>query len=217
MKLPLEIQLALGGGYLGYCVAYAGLRRGHSSTDAAMISLVFGLFAVGAFRVLSWLPFWLVWVQLAAGVALAVAAGAAWRKWGPRAVGKLQERWDIHQDDGLRYAWDSLVQEQGLKVSQVRVLTRDGADLFCQNRSAYEDAAGTGLILGGDGGIVMVVDTEERDGREELRSNVVDRFYGTRLTYIPPESIARVELRCVLPTSSEAVTPDEAVPAVPPA
>lgn len=197
MQLPLEVQLALAGGYLGYCAAYAGLRRGHSGTDTAMISLAFGLAAVATFRLLGCLPDRFVWVQLCAGVTVAVIIGALWRKWGRDLVFHALKAAGVHQDDGLVSAWDGLIQQPGLSVTQLRVVTRDGRDLWCSDAGSYQAAPGKGMIIGVDGAIMMVVEEESILGESGVeRPDVSSDSWGVRLTYIPADNIARVEMRC---------------------
>ena len=42
----------------------------------------------------------------------------------------------------------------------------------------------------------MVVEEEDlQDGVEEIRSGVVDSFWGTRMTYIPASEVKRVNIR----------------------
>lgn len=201
-NLPLEVQIALGGGYLGYRVAYSGLQRGHSPTDATMLSLAFGLVGVAVFRLAGVLPgAWAIALGIPAAVLATAAAGAAWRAKGRALAADLLQKARVHQDDGLYAAWDTLIQERGLSVTQARVITRDGRDLHCASVGRYRDGPGKGLILGCDGGIVMVVEEEEAtDGEIDLdgpaRTAIVDPDWGTRLTYIPADMIARAELRC---------------------
>ncbi|TYB89675.1 hypothetical protein [Oceaniovalibus sp. ACAM 378] len=72
----LAVQVALAAGYLGYCTAYAGYRRGHLARDAIFISLVFASIASVAFVLGE------AWGTVAAGlVALltSLACACLWR------------------------------------------------------------------------------------------------------------------------------------------
>lgn len=196
LNLPLELQVALGGGYLAYATAYAGLRRGHSGSDSAMIALAFGLIGVGVFRLVGLAPGYWRFAQIPAAVLVMQCAGLLWRAWGRVTWRRLLRWFRVHQDDGLTSAWDALIQSPGLKITQVRVITKDGRDLWCSNASLYSGPAE--MTLGVDGAVTMVVESEESypaSTGEEPREEITDPW-GTRVTYIPADQIARVELRC---------------------
>ncbi len=45
LQLPVHVQVALAGGYMGYTTAYSGIKSRHSARDALLLTLVFGLFS----------------------------------------------------------------------------------------------------------------------------------------------------------------------------
>ncbi|WP_298618722.1 hypothetical protein [uncultured Zoogloea sp.] len=192
LNLPLEIQVALGGGYLAYVLAYSGLRRGHGATDTAMISLAFGLIGVLVFRSMPGGD----WARVAGGLLAMLVAAAVWRARVRALIARATAGFGVHADDGLISGWDSLIQEPGLQVTQARVVLTDGTDLFCADTGKYSDGPHRGLVLGGDGSVTMVVETEERAGGEETPRGDIRTDWGTRVTYVPADRIQRVELRC---------------------
>lgn len=191
--MQLSLQVALGGGYLAYVIAYAGLRRDHGANDAVFITLAFGV--LGALSMAVLLPrvgpVWAAAVSLLASI----LAGAFWR-WRARSWAyALLRRAGIHGDDGIADGWTALIQERGLAVTQVAVYLKDGRELFCSQLGPYTTGPKRGLELGSDGSVTMVVEEEEAEGQREPRTHIIDPVYGTRLTHVPADQIARIELR----------------------
>lgn len=194
--LTLEVQIAIGGGFLAYCTAYAGLRRHHTNTETFMISLAFGLVGVLAFR-LSQPPLGEA-VSAVTAVLAALLAGAFWRVAGQPAWQRLMAWAGVHQDDGSHAAWEALIQQRRLSVTQVAVRLKSGREMSCSRAGAFRNGPAKGLILGGDGSIVMVVEDETTsDGEAQPRTAIQDENFGTRLTYVPKSEIEFVELRCL--------------------
>lgn len=193
IKLPIAVQLALGSGYLGYVTAYAGLRRSRTATDAIFMTVAFGLPAVLVFVGLEAKG---VIVAALAGAVAAICVACLWRIGGRSASYWALDKAGVHNDDGLSHAWDALIQRRGLKSSQMSVHTKDGRILYMSDRTEVLDAPFGGLLLGADGSIVMVVQKERlADGTVEERTGVTDADWGARLTYIPADQIARVNIR----------------------
>ena len=206
LQLPIHIQIAVAGGYMGYVTAYAGLRSGHTMRDTLLLTLVFG-----ALPALAW-PFLSDWsgdrhhLRIAAGLvslALPVLAGALWRRRGRAFWYNLLNRLGVHVEDGLSSGWDSLTQHPGLRVMQITVRTTDGTELFCESvpNHVNSECAFSSLdkfcpLFGNDGSVVMVVDEEDTaTGEKSQRTDQVNSEWGARLTYIPAHMIERVELR----------------------
>lgn len=190
--LPIALQLGLGLGYLCYLVAYAGERRGHSSQDATFLSLAFGVPALvplsaGAGPLVA---------NLLAGTFLAFGLAILWRGWGRSRWRRFIAWIGLTRDDGLLHCWDGILNRPDLRSSQISVHTADGRILCLNDRHRYAAAPFEGLYLGSDGGILMVVEEEELpDGTVETRTGISDTDWGTRLTYIPPDQIRRVNIR----------------------
>ena len=206
LQLPIHIQIALAGGYLGYVTAYSGLRSSHTSQDAVLLTLVFGTLPA-----LAW-PFLTDRVgdrdlaQIMAGLlalALAVLVGAIWRWRGWSLWYRMLIRLGVHVDDGLSTAWESLIHHPGMHVTQIMVRTTDGTELFCRDVLKHATAQGTfsaldkfSPLLGNDGSVVMLVDEEETaKGKKTERECQFSDEWGVRLTYISPNMIDRVEMR----------------------
>jgi hypothetical protein len=191
-ELSLSVQVALSAGYLAYITAYAGLRRGHATQDAIFISLVFSVVALLTFDLV---PIEQTYLRAAAACAVALASGIFWRKLGRPWWLWVMQKTGVHREDGVHSPWDVIVQTDR-KVGQISVHLKSGRTLFMHDRPNFVECPWEGLYLGGDGSVIMVVESEELpDGTSEQRQAIKDEFWGTRLTYIPVSEIARVNLR----------------------
>ena len=101
LKLPLAVQIALGGGYLAYLVACAGIRQHHTATDAIFRSLAFGLPATA---VLAWAPSYPILRPICA-IAASLLAGALWRWRGARWSRELLSASNVSWSDDISTAW----------------------------------------------------------------------------------------------------------------
>lgn len=193
--LPIAFQVALGGGFLGYMLASAGLRRGHTAIDVTMRTIAFGLPAMAIF--VSFNEERGAVLAGFGGVAGSIFVAALWRGVLSDLTIKLIKLLQIHQDEFRTSAWDTLLQSPGLEVTQVMVRLKSGRELFLANPEPYINGPLKGLILGVEGDVVMVVESEEFPDQEAIeRTAVLDERYGTRLTYIPAREIETIDLRC---------------------
>jgi len=191
-ELSLSIQVALASGYLAYITAYAGLRRGHATQDAIFISLVFSVVALLCFELIPIEP---AYLRAAMASASALVSGIFWRKIGRPFWLWLMQKTGVHREDGVHAPWDVLVQTDR-KVGQISVHLKNGRVLYLHDRREFLGSPWEGLYLGGDGSVIMAVESEELpDGTEEIREAVRDDAWGTRMTYIPASEIARVNIR----------------------
>jgi len=190
--LPLALQVGLGAGYAGYSIAYAGLRREHDAVDTTFLSLAFGVPALLVVQLREDLgQFWAAVLAIAASVICA----AIWRGFGRQIWHWLMGCLRVHHEDGTATAWDALIQRPGLLVQQVSVRCRDGRTLFMNVRDPYMLGPYSGLVLGRNGDVLMVVEEEgAEDGTRRTPEGVVTGN-GTRLTYVPAGEIKQVNLR----------------------
>lgn len=188
----LNIQIALGIGWVGYATAYAGYTHRHGGREAVFMSLAFSAIAALVFAEAE--PHGHTVAALTALV-LTLLAAILWRSIGRLGWHMLMALSHIHREDGTVDGWTAIVQKN-LRFSQISVHTTDGRELYLDNAGGYKKAPWRGLNLGADGSITMVVETEIlEDGTEETRQGITDPKLGTRLTYLPPQSIARVNFR----------------------
>ena len=191
-ELSVSLQVALASGYLAYVTAYAGLRSKHSTQDAFFISLAFSAVALMTFDLIQIEQ---TYLKAATACAVALLSAVLWRKAGHPVWLWLMRSTGVHREDGSHAAWDVLVQTDR-KVGQVSVHLKDGRVLYLHDRRKFLGCAWDGLYLGGDGSVIMVVESEELpSGAEEVRQAVCDDVWGARMTYLPAAEIARVNLR----------------------
>ena len=199
LLLPLELQVALGGGYLAHAVAYGGLRRSTSATELALRSMAFGLAALLAFRfaLKHEAP---AGIGVAAALFCALLLGAFWRRYGMVWANRILSKIGI-REDGIPDAWTALIQTHNLQVTQLSVHLKNGRTLY-HNRNAYPEAWKDGLYFGSDGSMIIVVEEEELpNGTTEERKDIHSPKWGTRLTYIPADQVERVNVRTAALTS----------------
>lgn len=190
--LSLSVQVSLGAGYLAYVTAYAGLRQHHNARDEVFISIAFASVAMLAFVYAE--PSG-EWVGAAAGLVAALVVGGLWRAAGRSLWYGAMTRMKIHGDDGTHTAWQSMIHDRKFNVAQLSVHTKDGRVLYMNDRRPFRGAPHGGIIMGGAGDILMVVEEEELpDGTEEVRTGIVAEE-GVRFSYIPADQIARVNVR----------------------
>jgi hypothetical protein len=189
---PFALQVSLGAGYLGYVTAYAGLRKHHTQTDIALITLAFSLPA--AIPHLGGTPLAPV-LSVALALMLSLGTAILWRHKGKSLWLRLMRWSETHAEDGSPDCWSALLQTPRLTVSQISVHTTDGRILYQNDHTSHAAAPEGGLLLGSDGSILMVVEEEELpDGTEEVRTGIKGEF-GTRMTYVPASQIVRVNIR----------------------
>lgn len=195
---PLLLQLALGGGYLGYLAAYAGIRDHHRQIDIAFLTIAFGMVATLAYG------FAEARIGKAAAVGLALAlslvVGLVWRKWGRLVVRRLLKKSNISYADDDPSVLTTISADTEHHVSQVTVMLDNGNELMCQNTADFGDAPISPFIYGADGSVAMYVTHTYRpgtDGRqiEAEQTQVRDSEWGDNLTIIPAGRVRQVDIR----------------------
>ena len=198
--LPWRILLALGGGYLGYALAYMGIRSHHKDIDVAFITFVFALITLTTTN-----------IAFSMGVPHPAAAGAIallivlvmaaiWRMWGMRITQNLIMSLGISRATDMPTGWHSLFMTDHLEYTSLAVYLDDGARLLCKDTSQYKDRAMPPLTLGPDGSILMYVSdvkVPKADGSfdDKPQNSTLNDTYGDRITYIPSGKIRRVLIR----------------------
>ncbi len=202
--LPFAAQLALGGGYVGYLVACGHMRARHSAIDVALLSLAFGLVAVGVDRALAGVAPRLgasAWVMGYLGPAIAVvatvAAAALWKRAGVFWWRRLARALRVSFDDGETTLWSTLVAETRFDFTQVTVRTRSGRVLHSQELHDFADQPFGPCIFGADGAIgLYVTEVTTADGTAHPVAPV--EANGARLTIVPADEVAELDIRLMV-------------------
>lgn len=192
LALPWQIQLALGGGYLAYSVAYAGIRSHHRPVDTAFRALAFGLIVVA---VLYALPDVLPIPRAGIAITAALAGGALWRKLGMRLWRWILRQSNVSWADDSPSAWSRLQGDSRAFITQVAVLLDDDSWLISDPVDQFESAPFGSCILGENGDLALYVTSVEAADGTVLQSPVRDARYGDQLTYVPANRVKQLVLR----------------------
>lgn len=197
-KAPLILQLALGGGYLGYLAAYAGIRDHHKQIDVAFLTVAFGLAATLSYGLVE--PRIGQTAAIALAVVLSVIIGLAWRRFGRALVRGLLKRGKLSYADDDPSVMTAIFADTQHHVSQVLVTLDDGRELQCANTADFEKAAIAPFIYGADGSVALYVTHVYRpqpDGTQKVdrQEHVRNPEWGDNLTIVPASRIRNVDIR----------------------
>lgn len=192
LTLPWQIQIALGGGYAAYTLAYVGLRKFHTASDVFFKTIIFSLFASGIFFLrlpVNWIA------ESAMGVGTAIAVGVLWnvvlRHW----YIKILKTIGIHSND-LPTAWLSISHDQEHYFTQLAVILDDGSCLSCDDLVQFANSPNGPAIFGTDGDLALyVTHIKKAPGDLSQQTSIIDEYHGDRMTYIPSDKIARITFR----------------------
>lgn len=201
LSAPWTTILTLAAGYAGYFIAHVGNREHHKAVDQAFRVIFYGFW--GMFAYVSLRTYLGFGVLLASALSILAASllGAAWRKWGKKRFTKALRGGRVSMSDDLPTAWAALAEVgEGVDVWQLKVSLEDGTMLFCENLSDFSDEPNGACVLGGGGDVLMHVTRVgklDADGNRKWTTvkNVRDPNFGTAITYLPKDRVARIELR----------------------
>jgi hypothetical protein len=194
LSLPVQIQIALASGYAAYMAANTGIRGHHSATDVTFGALAYGLIATGIMALMPRGSNIVVSGFLAFG--LTVFSGLFWRKIGCRVWMSALRALGVSWADDSPSAWMALGTNTQHYVTQIAVQLDNGTWLRCDDTSKFGNAPFGPCVLGPRGDVALYLTHEEREGEaaREL-SSVVNKEYGTRMTYVPAERVRRITIR----------------------
>lgn len=199
ISLSWQTQVVLIGGYLAYVVAYSGRRSLHKTIDSLFIMLSFGGIALIALNGLSeYIEAEKPFGKQALGVFsvfLTLVCAVLWRRkvhsWANNALSWLSGS----EEDGYQTAWETVVQTQSLKYSQINVALKDGRTLESYMLGDLNDLPNGPCVLGGDGSIALyVTHITDVDGKRREAKNLVDDD-GARITVVPANEIVEIDFR----------------------
>lgn len=203
LSLPLEIQVAVGSGYLAYALAYLGIKDHHKPIDTAFRTIAFGLCATS---VLTLLPATYGFWRIAAAVLASLIGGALWRYWIADGMQWLVRKADLSWSDETPSAWSRItLHNSRTYVSQISVHLDDDSWLFCDDTRKFADAPYGPCVLGPNGDVAIYATHKCRPGEDFVEApDVRDVHHGDKLTYIPANKIRRVSLRMLKSAKSSA-------------
>lgn len=200
-ELGWQMSATFVAAYLAYVVAYTGRRKHHKSIDSTFIILTFALIALSIVEILdSKVPAgngFRVGIISACAVSGTVFSAVLWHA----KVHGLVQGWlskiKADQDDGFPTAWETIISEPGLAYSQVYVTLKDGRKLESYQMEPFNKLPNGPCILGLDGSIAMYVNAIKEPESERRDIETITDDDGHRITYIPADQIAEVDLRRV--------------------
>ncbi|TPN81963.1 hypothetical protein FJ987_25325 [Mesorhizobium sp. CU2] len=197
-EVSLPVQIALGGGYLGYLVAYVGIRKEHQQVDTVFLTVAFGIVATLAAKYLS--PYLPTNVSIVVAVLAPVVAALIWRKFGRPLVRKVYRETQVSYADDDATVWTTLAADTSHEITQVSAVLKDGRELFCDNTERFAAAAFAPFMVAPDGAVTMyVTHTYRRDktgkATATAHADTHDDYWGDNMTVIPADSIHTLDIR----------------------
>ena len=196
LDLPVGTITALASGYLSYRLAYAGKDAKHKATDTAFLSLVFGLVAKLVFDGMenAGCP---ILAAVVIALVCSLLVSAVWRKWGQKCVFKFLRNTKISSHDNLQSAWESVISDDGITLTQIVVRRTDGFTVMCNDLHAFEGTKTGPCYLGQDGSVALYVTHQrDKDGEwEDLTDDIDIVGSGQLITVIPADQVASAYLR----------------------
>lgn len=188
-----QLQVALGSGYTAYMIAYTGIRHHHQAIDTTFRTIAFGLVATA---VLLGMPNHGKVVVIAAAFGATVLFGITWRALGMALWERMLRFLDISWADDTPSAWSKMSSEQRYHITQISVMLQDGTRLRCNDTSLCSDLPLGPCVLGTNGDLLLYVTHTKKPGEEEKESvGMTDAHHGSRATYLPANSISRLDIR----------------------
>ena len=194
LKLPLQIQLVIAGGYAAYLLSYVGIRDHHTAVDTTFYTLIFGLIATGIYS-LSNSSIGVYWGAIAAFTSCCVA-GLFWRKFGSRWLTWILRYLNFSWSDDDPSALASILANSEDELSQLSVLLDDGTWLQCRDVARFINSPFGPCKLGPKGDVAFYVTHIQEPGKQmrELQ-HVIDETWGDMLTYIPEGKVKYIKYR----------------------
>lgn len=193
--LPWQLQLVLASGYVGYLLAFVGIRHTHKAADTVFGTLAFGLFALAALALVPASWHWAVAGGLA--ISAALLAAVLWR-WIVRGLLRRALRDSGYSwADDTPSAWDRLLEGEYKGVRQLTVELEDGRYLYCTEAERVGELPYGPFILGTSGDVLLYVD-KSKSAKGEIvdhTETVFDDDWGNLLTYVPKDSIRKIAIR----------------------
>lgn len=198
LTLPLPTLVVLVSGYIGYRLSYTGLDKSHTTLDALLLSLSFGLVAKLFLLTIKTCDFGAV-IQSCMAIFFVIAIASLWRKWGITLMGTTLRLLNISISDGQPTAWDTIGPSTKYAPNQLTVRKTDGSAVMCEILDAYKDLPHGPCLLGQDGSVALYVThfrkSDENGAQSWQEISPLDEKTGALITYIPASKIDEIEIR----------------------
>lgn len=198
LKMPLEFQIVLVAGYLGYKIATIGRSRNHRTEDFLLQVLTFGLLGRSVVAGTTWLvPFLPAEDSLKAAlialltVAAATILAACWRGFGERSSRSLMHALRVYSDDHEASVWQSIMNKPAKwTVLQVHL---DSGNVLEANFGRMNPLPKPPVIINEDGIGMYVTGRHKADGTFD-EWDITGNDDDVTFTFIPRSSIKQVDV-----------------------
>ncbi len=198
-KLPWDIQIVLGSGYLAYLLAYVGIRQHHKPVDAVFLTIAFGLVALASLWVT---PLLILPARLGVALAASLLAAVLWRKIGRQAVRAMLRSAGYSWADDTSSAMDHLQENSTHHPRQICVETADGHTFICSDTAPVGGLPFGPYIIGCSGDVLMYADHSHAAGDDPKPvEGMNDAEWGANITYIPANQVRRIAIRFAPPVA----------------
>lgn len=196
LRLPWALLVTLACGYMGYFVAHVGVREHHKAIDVTFSTLVFGFIAAFGYQIALRAGDGMLLSAIFAAL-VACVAGAFWSKYGRASLNRIIRGGKISLNDDDPSAWTALFRPSDCTATQLSVKLKDGTWLKCDDLSAYSSAINGACVFGLPGDLLMHVTHHKSPTDDDFEpvEFLKDPYWGTEITYIPKDQIARVDFR----------------------
>jgi hypothetical protein len=193
-SLPEQLQVIVVSGYLGYSIAYAGYRDNERKDDLLYGILAFGIFGY-VFYDFTWKNYASFFVPGIGALLMAVLVAIFWRKYGRNWFNLAMHRAAISNEDGIKTVWARINQDTSIAPRQIVVCLKDGSVLECDDVQSFMDAPIPLYYTDSEGNIALYVTTKtSKDGESKVAEHVRHEW-GDKVTYLPKDQIASVQVR----------------------
>lgn len=194
-QIPENIQIILASGYIGHCLAKSGYRGKERKDQLFYGIMVFGLIGYTVFLQAQTI-LWSFGLSAACSVVISILSGVFWRKFGKKCLDRFLHWAAISNEDGIPTTWARLTEDTDIALTQVSVSLKNGSRLNCDDVSEFADMPVPAFYSDDDGNLALYVTSRtEKDGTITEMEHITDPDYGSRITFVPKEEIARVAFR----------------------
>ena len=209
LDLPFETLVVLAAGYMAYRLAFTGRDRSHKTADVVFSTVVFASIAKALFSLTATIVLWFTsdgaalaglggWRYLIALCAIAgtLGAGALWRAVLSSWVFNFWRQMRVSASDRHQTAWETMIANERLKVTQLLVRKKDGSAVMCEKLGDFSEKPFGPCLYGHDGSVaVYVTSYRSAGGSDWLDIDPTDPKWGSMITYIPASEISEISVR----------------------
>ncbi|WP_420548190.1 hypothetical protein [Curvivirga sp.] len=193
LELPLQLQITLVVGYIGYKVGSIGVSEKHKTLDVLLQVLVFGVIATSlTTNLISKLPLSNQKIIMPfLSLVLVFAIGALWRRFGNLSVAFVLRKFGVTRENLQPSTWEAIINLPKYTWSNVSIRTVDGEYLESFLSTLPSGLPNSQIDVDENGNVAMYLTRRiDADGNETAYEPVEEG--SSHITYIPVSRIDRV-------------------------